>query len=150
MYNRNKDLIKILVGCKNDLNLNSTEKEVSTKKAKKFAKQNGFVLFFQTSSKDNLNIKELYEQICLELITNYVSFLNYQQSLIDFIQSPCTETSPLTPMKKSIYALSTKTDVYFNCKTENLNFNHVILNNMNSKRKNLQSGNSHFFDFTFF
>ena len=144
------DLIKILVGCKRDMTSEMSQKQppVPTKKAKKFAKQNGFVLFYETSAKNKLNLKELCEEICLELIANYLEFLNYQQSLIDFFYRPFTFNSFMLPA--SVYALSTKSDVCFNCKSESLNCNHIILNNLNSKRKNLQTESYNLFDFSFF
>lgn len=143
------DLIKILVGCKSDLTGGETQKAaVSSKKARKFAKQNGFVLFFETSAKNNLNIKELFEEMCLELISNYIKFLNYQQSFIEFLSRPCTDKSPLVPA--SVYAISSTSDVYFNCQTESQNFNHIIMNSINAKRKNLQTEGNNFFDFSFF
>jgi small GTP-binding protein len=142
--NQNK-LIKILVGCKDDLNTShsdSHQPKVPSKKAKDFAKKNGFILFYETSAKSNLKIKELFDELCLELISNYLNFLNYQRTLIDlatlpdefkkFMLNKAKNTMPLP-------ALTSKENVYFDCQSESLNCNHIILNNTNSKRKNLQT-----------
>jgi small GTP-binding protein len=146
-HNNPTALIKILVGCKTDLS-SENQRAVSSKKAKKFAKQNGFVLFHETSGKANLNVKELFDEMCLELIGNYLRFLNYQQSLIDFFYRPCTDKSILAPV--SVHAITTKSDVCYNCEAESLNCNHIILNNLNAKRKNLQTEGYNLFDFSFF
>jgi small GTP-binding protein len=148
--NTSTDLIKILVGCKSDLS-NESQRAVASKKAKKFAKQNGFVLFHETSGKTGLNVRELFDEMCLELIGNYLRYLNYQQSLIDFVYRPYTDKSFMLPgAAPSLHVISTKFDVCFNCQTESLNCNHIILNNLNSKRKNLQNESYNFFDFSFF
>lgn len=143
-------LIKILVGCKNDLDYQKEGKQVvSTKKAKQFAKKKGFCLFYETSAKDNLNIKELFEELSIELISNYINYLNNLESTLNLISVPSsTNTSTnsssssssymLTQMPIPLRGLTTKSDVYYNCKTERLNCNHIIFNNKNSKRKNLQ------------
>ena len=49
--------VKILVGTKSDLD---AQKEVQYKECQKFAKQNG-MFFFETSSKANTNIKEMFD-----------------------------------------------------------------------------------------
>jgi small GTP-binding protein len=125
-----KKLIKVLVGCKSDSinNRQSSSMCVPTKKAKEFAKKKSFCLFIETSSKNNLNVKELFEELSMELISNYVKFLNYQQSLLGF------ENRYLT-------ALSTKTDAYINCNPDTLNCDSVVLNNSNEKRKSIKTFN---------
>lgn len=143
-----KHLIKILVGCKNDLtNPKESQVQVSTKTAKQFAKKNGFLLQYETSAKDNLKIKELFDELCMELISNYINFLNFQRLTFEFI-SPDTGSSKSYSASKNqlpLTALTTKTDVYFSVNDEILNCNHIIINNANSKRKNLQAKG--FFDF---
>jgi small GTP-binding protein len=149
--NQNK-LIKILVGCKDDnssssinsdqSNQNQSQQKVSSKKAKDFAKKNGFILFYETSSKDNLKIKELFDELCLELIANYLNFLNYQRTLIDLAALPDEFKKFMLNKSKNtmpLPALTSKENVYFDCQSESLNCNHIILNNTNSKRKNLQT-----------
>jgi small GTP-binding protein len=147
-------LIKILVGCKNDsAGDNQQPVVVSTKKAKSFAKKNGFCLFFETSAKDNLNIRELFEEVSMELISNYIKYLNSLETTMSMVSVPCTNNNNnnnitstttnnnnLMPYHQIIpvRALSSMSDVYYNVKTEQLNCNHIILNNKNSKRKNLQ------------
>lgn len=133
-------LIKILVGCKNDLDYQKDNKQaVSTKKAKNFAKKKGFCLFFETSAKDYVNIKELFEELSMELISNYIKYLNSLESTLNLVSVPCTNKSfMLNQMPIPVRGLASKSDVYYNCKTERLNCNHIIFNNKNSKRKNLQ------------
>lgn len=136
--NENSDgLIKILVGCKNDL---KEQKAVSTKKARDFARKNGFLLFFETSAKDNTNIKELFDEVCLELIANYLNYLNSKLARLSLYLDcsefdRCVAFNSMSPLS----ALSTKSNVFFDCKSESLNCGHIILNNLNSRRKNLRS-----------
>lgn len=148
IHKRNSSqVIKILVGCKNDTG-SETRPQVPAKKAREFAKKNGFLLFYETSAKDNLNIKILFDDLCMELISNYIKFLNFQQSTFDLVSTPCTSKSyMLDDNSMSIAALSSKSDVFFNCKSESLNCNHIILNSTNSKRKNLQQTKLSIFDF---
>ena len=136
-------LIKILVGCKNDLEINKDK--VSTKKAREFAKKNGFCLFYETSAKDNLNVKELFEELCMELMSNYLKFLSYQESLLNLISVPCLHKSFMLFQRSiPLKAITTRSDVYYNCATEKLNCNHIILNNKNAKRKSLQATKTNF------
>lgn len=131
-------LIMVLVGCKNDLE--DSHQTVPTKKAREFAKKNGFCLFFETSSKDKVNIKDLFEELSMELISNYIKYLNFQEEQLNLVSIPCTNRSFMIHQNTiPLNALSSKSDVYFNCTTEKLNCNHIILNNKNSRRKNLQT-----------
>lgn len=115
------NLILILVGCKNDID--DSKHVVPTKKARDFAKRNGFCLFYETSSKENLNVKELFEELCMELISNYIKYLNYQEELLNLISIPCTNRSFMLHQNTiPLNAISSKSDVYFNCSTERLNF----------------------------
>ena len=141
-------LIKILVGCKCDQeNGKEIRQVVSTKKAKEFAKRKGFCLFFETSSKDTIRVNETFEELSVELISNYIKFLNYQESTMNLVSVPCTSKSFLLgPNSMPVKAIASSSDVYYNCKTEKLNCNHIIFNNKNSKRKNLQTKGLYIFD----
>ncbi len=107
-------LIKILVGCKNDLDYQKESKQVvSTRKAKQFAKKKGFCLFYETSAKDNINIRELFEELSMELISNYIKYLNTLESTLNLVSVPCTNKSyMLQQMSIPVRAMSTKSDVY--------------------------------------
>lgn len=121
-----KHLIKVLVGCKNDTD--DTRHAVPAKKARDFAKRNGFCLFFETSSKDNLNIKELFEELSMELISNYISFLNYQENLLNLVSIPSTNRNFMQSMNTiPLNAMTTKSDIYFNCNAEKLNYEETTI-----------------------
>lgn len=137
----NDGLIKILIGCKNDQNGSRKEpKAVPTKKAREFAKKNGFLLFFETSAKENTNVKELFDEICLELIANYLNYLNFKLSKLSlFLESTDFERKVAFNSMMSLSAVTSKSNVFFDCKTESLNCGHIILNNLNSRRKNLRT-----------
>lgn len=144
-------LIKILVGCKNDQaaasggsggsSTNRKEaKAVPTKKAREFARKNGFLLFFETSAKDNTNVKELFDEVCLELIANYLNYLNFKLSRVSlFVDCNDFERNVAFNSMMSLSAVSSKSNVFFDCKSESLNCGHIILNNLNSRRKNLRT-----------
>lgn len=143
-------LIKILVGCKNDLAANEkAQKAVPTKKAKEFARKNGFLLFFETSAIENVNIKELFNELCLELIANYLNYLNFKMEKFSLVVENTNLDKSLVLNSMSLSALSTKSNVYFNCQSESLNCNHIILNSVNLKRKNLQQ-KGNFLEFFYF
>lgn len=135
-------LIKILVGCKNDLVANEkTQKEVPTKKAKEFARKNGFLLFFETSAKENLNIKELFDEISLELIANYLNYLNFKMQKFSLVaHDKNLKNRSLVLSNMSLSNLTTKSNVCFdcNCQSQMLLCNHINLKNFNLKRRNLQ------------
>jgi hypothetical protein len=144
----NKKLLLILVGCKNDyLNQIENRVQVTSKEATKFAKENGFSLFFETSSRDRHNIKKLSEHINMELISNYINYLRFNKEIFDDIainSFPSTRYSVIKD-SMSLNALTTLDEVHFNCSKEILNLHNVLINISNSKRKNLQSKS--FFDF---
>lgn len=146
-------LIKILVGCKNDQQNSSSNignnvgrkeassKAVPTKRAREFARKNGFVLFFETSAKENTNVKELFNEICLELIANYLNYLNFKLSRLSLFVD-CSDDFDRTVAfnnMMSLSAVTSKSNVFFDCKSESLNCGHIILNNLNSRRKNLRT-----------
>ena len=144
--NNNKKLLTILVGCKSDL---ATQKKIPHKMAYKYARTNGYALFYETSSKDASNQNDLWSNLCMELISNYINYLKYQKYLFDLISldsSPCTQLSVLKD-SMCIDALTTITQVHFRCAKENLNIQQILTNVANSKRKNLQT--KRFFDFYF-
>ena len=147
-------LIKVLVGCKTDKLLTSeaSTAAVPAKRARDFAKKNGFLLFFETTSiasTNSSNIPLLFEELCMELISNYIKYLNYQASLLNLISIPCTnpnsfmlyyqnQSNTIFPLN-DVRQTSTHSDVYYNCATEKLNCNHIIMNLKNLKRRNLQT-----------
>jgi mitochondrial fission protein ELM1 len=144
----NKKLLLILVGCKNDyLNQIENRVQVTSKEATKFAKENGFSLFFETSSRDRYNIKTLLEHINMELISNYVNYLKFNKEIFDDIAINSFPSTRYSVIKgsMSLNALTTQDQVYFNCSKEKLNVHNLLINISNSKRKNLQTKS--FFDF---
>jgi GTPase SAR1 family protein len=148
--NGRDDLIKVLIGCKRDLVKEDSGSgksqaalgQVATRKARDFARKNGFLFFYETSAKENLNLTLLFDDLCLELVKNYLNYLNDVISEFQLSDSECVAN-----LNKSIYfshtnmslsAVTATENVYFNCQTEALNCDHLLLNHVNARRKNLQ------------
>ncbi len=147
LHVNNSKLLLILVGCKNDY-VSKIEKkvEVSWKEATKFARENGFCFFFETSARDRTNINHLTYHICMELIANYINYLKCSKEIFDLIAINSFPNSfSVLKDSMSIDALTTTTQVHFNCAKEKLNLHNILINFINSKRKNLQTKNV--FDF---
>lgn len=88
------DPVKILVGNKSDL---ESEREVSTREAREFGKIYDFFGFYEISAKDNLGIKDIFEEIAeyvlLDTTKSYKKVNNYVKLRIDSdVQSQNNDT----------------------------------------------------------
>lgn len=160
-----KNLIKVLVGCKYDLlntsSFNSTNEQkkllakaaISSKKARQYAKKNGFLLFYETSSKWNFNLKQLFDELCFELVKNYKNYINFRLSEYDIADNVCA-----ADLRRALFFTDTnmnwdlvrdKSLVHFNTRSQSLNSDHIVINIINAKRKNLQEEKQTFLEYLF-
>jgi len=136
----NKKLLMILVGCKNDFVSRIEKKiQVTQNEAIKFAKENDFSLFLETSARDRSSITHLTYCICMELISNYINYLKYSKEIFDLISINSFPSTRFSVLKDSMSldAITSLTQVHFNCTKEKLNLHNILINFINSKRKNL-------------
>ena len=73
--NANKNVIKILIGNKCDLN----ERKVTMKQASEFAEENG-MKYIETSAKNNINVVDAFRTLGMELI------ISAKDDLINFVK----------------------------------------------------------------
>ena len=132
-------LIKILVGYKWSTN----KRQVKTRRAKRFAREHGFCLFyeFDESAGSSIDCKQMLYDVAMELLSNYFSYLSFHHSTSAFLDCMPVTTRGLMlpPLFMSIPALSTCSNVFYDCQTHLLNSNFISFHIINSKRKNLQS-----------
>jgi small GTP-binding protein len=69
----NNNICKVIIATKCDL----IDKKVDTERAKRFA-QNLGIRFFETSSKDNINVDETFEYLAREILEKYGEDVKYR------------------------------------------------------------------------
>lgn len=69
--NASPELKIALVGNKCDLD---NEREVSYEEGERYAINNGFISFIESSAKDNINAKQMFDNTCEMLVNEFVDF----------------------------------------------------------------------------
>ena len=76
--NSSKDVYKLLIGNKNDL---EQKREINKEEGKKFAEDNNY-LFFETNSKDYDSIENIFTKICLYYLEYYKKEIEEEEMAI--------------------------------------------------------------------
>jgi small GTP-binding protein len=153
---KRNELIKFLVGCKDDkINIKDKQVDILKKRGKEFSHKHNFCSFIETSAKDNLNVSRLFEELSIEIVLNFRNFLVYHHQLLGSNYSLCTAKSSMinpntTRNLMSIEAMTSFEDVYFNCETQLLNLSFIFFNQFYRNRKSQNDNFLSIFNSIFF